>query len=164
MIITNKEKMVPSRRFKILTVTLVFAFIVLINLIGLALLKYCDCSCEKTQTPGYATAELNMEEVTETEGTTLSEPATTGSTENEGAAETKEVKEPAKEIKVEAESLPDTSLEECVEQVKTTNPGMTDQQAKDNCYIITAVKNNDKSLCSQVSEIFRAACEEQFEE
>jgi hypothetical protein len=49
-----------------------------------------------------------------------------------------------------------------LEQIKQLNPEMTDQEARDNCYIIEAVNKNDKSLCDQVSEGFREVCLAQF--
>ncbi len=70
-----------------------------------------------------------------------------------------------KEPKLSADQvdyIPDISVKECLDQIKETNPEMTEQQALDNCYAIEAVNKNDPSLCDKVSEEFRAACLAQF--
>lgn len=60
------------------------------------------------------------------------------------------------------EGVPDITIQECLTQIKATNPEMTDQQANDNCYTIEAVNQNDPSLCEQVSEGLRQNCLDQF--
>lgn len=59
--------------------------------------------------------------------------------------------------------IPDISVAECLTAIKQTNPEMSDQDAKDNCYIIEAVNKADKSLCNKVSAGFKSDCLAQFE-
>ena len=59
--------------------------------------------------------------------------------------------------------IPDISVNECLIQIKQTNPEMSDQDANDNCYSIEAVNKNDRSLCGKVSAGFKATCLAQFE-
>lgn len=58
--------------------------------------------------------------------------------------------------------IPEISIDDCLAQVKATNPEMSAQDASDNCYSIEAVNQNNKRLCEQVSEGFRANCLAQF--
>jgi hypothetical protein len=54
--------------------------------------------------------------------------------------------------------VPDIDISQCLSQIKQTNPEMTDQEAKDNCYTIEAVNKVDKSICNKVSEEMRTNC------
>ncbi|MFQ5647966.1 MAG: hypothetical protein ACE5FW_01905 [Candidatus Aenigmatarchaeota archaeon] len=58
--------------------------------------------------------------------------------------------------------IPSISYQDCLVQIKETNPEMTDQQAQDNCLTIEAINTNDSSLCEQVSETLRQNCLGQF--
>jgi hypothetical protein len=60
-------------------------------------------------------------------------------------------------------TIPALGLEECLAQIKQTNPEMPDQDARDNCLIIDAVNKGDASICNQVSAGFKAVCLAQFE-
>ena len=71
-----------------------------------------------------------------------------------------------KEPKLSADGvdfIPLISVRDCLEQIRVTNPNMTEQQANDNCYAIEAVNKNDASLCNKVSEGFRELCLAQFQ-
>lgn len=59
--------------------------------------------------------------------------------------------------------IPDISIEECLVQIKETNPGMPDQAASDNCWTIEAINKKDKSLCGKVSDNFKPNCLAYFE-
>jgi len=60
--------------------------------------------------------------------------------------------------------IPDISIDECLTQIKETNPEMSDQDANDNCYAIEAVNKQDKSLCDKIiNGNIRSACLNQFE-
>jgi PBP1b-binding outer membrane lipoprotein LpoB len=54
--------------------------------------------------------------------------------------------------------IPEVNLDECIAGVKTTNPEMTEQNARDNCLVIEAVNKQDKTLCDQVSADFKEDC------
>ena len=74
-----------------------------------------------------------------------------------------EVKEEQKLSADKVDIIPETDIEECLIQIKQTNPSMTEQDANDNCLIIEAVNKNDKNLCNGVTEDFRTNCLMQFE-
>ena len=56
------------------------------------------------------------------------------------------------------ESVPDIGLSECLNDVKATNPEMTDQQVNDNCQTVLAVNTGDASYCDKVSAGFKENC------
>jgi len=58
--------------------------------------------------------------------------------------------------------IPDISIQQCLDEIKSVNPEISDQAANDNCYSIEAVNKDDKSLCQRVSEGFRENCLAQF--
>lgn len=58
--------------------------------------------------------------------------------------------------------IPSISYDNCLAQIRQTNPSMTEQQARDNCLTIEAINTGNSALCSQVSEGFRQACLSQF--
>jgi hypothetical protein len=68
-----------------------------------------------------------------------------------------------KVAKDQVDIIPEIDISECLAQIKTTNPSMTEQQANDNCYILEAVNKNDPSICEQVSSSFKELCLAQFE-
>ena len=59
--------------------------------------------------------------------------------------------------------IPDINIDECLAQIKATNPEMSEQAASDNCYSLEAANKENKELCERVSEGFRATCLLQFQ-
>lgn len=59
--------------------------------------------------------------------------------------------------------MPDMGFDKCLEEIREVNPGMTEQQAQDNCYTIEAINKNDASICEEVSESMRANCLSMFD-
>jgi peroxiredoxin len=62
----------------------------------------------------------------------------------------------------QVDTIPDIGISDCLTQIKSTNPEMSDRAASDNCYTVEAINKNDKSLCDKVSSDFRANCLAQF--
>jgi len=58
--------------------------------------------------------------------------------------------------------IPEINLDDCMSQIRATNPDMSEQDANDNCYTIEAVNQKDSSICSRVSDSFRPNCLGQF--
>ena len=106
----------------------------------------------------------------------MPEPEITESTDenpDEDAEELQEIEDQQAEVPDEPQDtvgnesedneIPNISIQDCLEDIKETNPEMSDQAANDNCYTIEAVNKNDPSLCDNVSESFKAICLSQFE-
>jgi hypothetical protein len=74
-----------------------------------------------------------------------------------------EVKEEPKLSADKVDIIPDVDIDECLTQIRQTNPDMTEQDANNNCLIIEAVNKNDKTLCDRIGGEFRASCFAQFE-
>lgn len=59
--------------------------------------------------------------------------------------------------------IPNIPIQECLDQIKTTNPEMSDSVAQDNCWAIEAVNKGDSSLCDEISSAdVKTACLAQF--
>ena len=61
------------------------------------------------------------------------------------------------------DTIPNISQSECLQQIRVTNPEMSDQDANDNCLAIEAVNKNNKELCDEiVNSDIKQACLAQF--
>lgn len=76
---------------------------------------------------------------------------------------TQEAEEGPKVSADKVDLIPDINIDECMAQIRATNPEMSEQAANDNCYTLEAVNRDSKRLCNKVSEGFRGNCLAQFQ-
>lgn len=59
----------------------------------------------------------------------------------------------------EVDYIPKMTYEECMAEIQTTNPEMSDSDARDNCIAIDAINAGDATMCSSIiNPEIRQAC------